>query len=420
MTGSLLCVLALIAGAGPLSAEGQTYDLTWQPLAVPYLVYLHSVEWSQTPPEDAGEMPRFTSPRPWYGEFTLGDSPPLLVAIDITGEAGQAPSCTIYVDVKRNRQLSGETPLRAASEQVEFWGRLLVTPEIVVPVIYRLPDGVEVRQNYPLRLAFRGGVQPTAAPRPFMLLGRTRQGLIRLGDSEVLIGIGDGAGDARVGGRHDRLWLDRDGDGELGRSEAQPATRYVEWEGGFYELAFRPDGAQVTVTPYRGELATLELNATDGRGRPTGVAELWLHSEGREAPPGVAELRLPRDYLFMRVEEPGTHVQALPGEYWVHVIVRGADGERTYRFVSGHRGVALAAGQVTELACGGSLEPTITMREWQDHEGRLLMASIHATTASGLHFQGPTRRLPDDGPAGKVTVLDAAGAIVGAADAEYG
>ncbi len=415
MVRPLLCIVALaIFGLGVAVAD--TYSLA--PVKDERGMYgrpaMSSVKW-QREVDDVGRMPKLRSDSVWFAELPFADSEPILVALDPgklerPTEPEVQPALEpeelpiVYLDLDRDRNLDDEEPVtlsRTESGRYEGW---LKSPVIAAYVVYKLDDGREIEAPYRFRLmAPYGGVEGVSSLR---IVGEEQlEGMVKLDGKSVTLRLMDGNVDAKYGIpglRGDYLWLDADGDGKPGRFESRPVTKCIAYGGKYYSLRIRPDGGEVTIEPYGGELGKLIFWAKDGEGAPLEVSKVYLYG----------------DSLCLLQERKTSFLRVPPGSYsLVYNLTRHSGGEtRDYEFRS-RRPIEVVGGEAVGLRCGLKVKMDLEVSQDRLHENAMhLYVDIKLTGEETGHSFGAST----PGPPGAVYVMDADGKTVAHAHASYG
>jgi hypothetical protein len=434
-------VLIVLCAAVVSAAESTVYDLQQVKPDQPNLAFCEA-SWSATKPADAGAMPDFKGAQVYFADMKLGNNPPMLVAIawyrdtsaanrpkvtvrNANGQMVQRPAPVgykpvVYIDRNGDRALADETPLEATKQEIKgLWRDGLATPDITIPVKYDLADGAEVTHDYTFRFVFPPGMGAT--PFAYALVETAWRGRIVLGGRECDLTLLDQDVDARITsmgeGRGDSYKLqpadgkpadDANGGGQL--------TQYVQWDGAYYRLAVRPDGAQVTVTPYDGPLATVVAVAQSGKIQPMNVSVLEFFGQNTVA------------YKAGNVSK----MTILPGKYNVFYSLTSREGKPAVSgsFQSGSE-IEVKGDETTVLKCGGKLTldvqvnpvpapsvgPLVPAAMSTRPAGEMLSVNITAKNAEGYAFRGNAR--PGVVPA-RVELLDSSGKVLATSSAQYG
>jgi len=226
-----------------------------------------------------------------------------------------------------------------------------------------------------------------SSPYLQMITLDAREGSIKLGDKEVGIRFVDLNGDGKLGAggfpwrtSPDLVQvpvptpLEGAPEGQDSMyTNAVPLTRYLAFEGKYYLLGVRPDGAEVKVQPYVGEPAKLVISATDGRGRTAQVRDVYLMGENL--------------YTTAPVTKPVLEVP--PGEYQVRYALGDPKVKGSYVSFTAQKALTLKAGETTRLQGGGKLSLKVSASSFiSAAKEAQLTVSVTPVNAAGHSYSG--------------------------------
>lgn len=385
----LALILALSAGLPVLAA--QTYRLQPIKLQRPFtpLIYL---DWRPEPPVDAGPMPQFQSPIPLFSSLQLGDKPPMLIAADVSREAG-VDRCTVYLDANWNGSLAGERAYPMGPVDLEGT-KLWATEEIALALRHRTDSG-DVVGRYAFRLATEPAAEVPCGPPCAMYIENGHTAVLDLDGTPVRLTVCDADGDGKLlvgrGAEGDRRGLSTDLTACPDPRSFVPLRSPLEFAGAYYELSIRPDGGQATIGPYRGPVTTLLVSGRDAAGNPAPVT--GLEAVGNDA-------------VVTRTAVDGP-VTLLPGAYEISYAL--GDGAATPAYLFRVPGpLVLEPGAATSLSCGGPLSPQIGVTTTPEQDAWVLQVTASVRTQAGhlLSVAGSQE------PRGEVTVLNLDGEVL--------
>ncbi len=387
--------IAVALTAGPPALAAQTYPLQPFKLQRPFtpLIYL---DWSPEPPADAGALPLLQSPIPLFSSLKLGDKPPMLIAADVSREAG-VDRCSIYLDANWNGSLAGERAYPMGPVDLDGT-RLWATEEIRIALRIHT-DGGDVVGQAAFRLANEPDAQVPCGPPCVMYVEYGHTAVLDLDGTPVRLTVCDADGDGKLllgrGAEGDRCGLSTDLTARPDPRSFLPLSSPLEFAGAYYDLSIRPDGGQVTVGPYSGPVATLLVSGRDAAGDPAPVA--GLEAVGNDA-------------VVTRTALDGP-VTLLPGRYEISYTMGEGTDSQAYLFRV-PAPLALEPGATTALHCGGPLSPELAVTTRPQQDAWVLQVSASARTEAGhlLSVAGLQE------PTGKVTVLNLDGEVIARAD----
>lgn len=202
-------------------------------------------------------------------------------------------------------------------------------------------------------------------------------------------------GSGRAGGDSWLVWLDGDGDGRPAEWEVTALrTTPVGIAGGLSVLSVISREA-LKVTAYTGSTGTVVFDATDGRGKPSGIySPVFSTAEGPIQYLGVVQsVRLPAGSAQLSYSLP---VQ----ENCVAMVRRG-------------QAVSVPAGGTVTVTAGGPVKIAVEAGA----EGGVVDATVTLTTASGDDISGTSG---SDSLEGRIEVIDDTGKVLASGSLEFG